>query len=196
MHNYYIIYKPYGMLSKFQREGKLTALKDLEYPFPKDVYPVGRLDSDSEGLLILTNDKSLNHKLLHPSYKHARTYLAQVDGQVTDEAIHKLENGMEISVEGKPHFTLPAKAEIISEPENIPDRMPPVRFRRNIPTSWIKLTLFEGKNRQVRRMTAMAGYPTLRLIRYSIENLMLGELKPGEVKEVEREEIYQKLKVK
>jgi 23S rRNA pseudouridine2457 synthase len=184
------------MLSKFQPEGKLQALKDLEYPFPKDVYPVGRLDSDSEGLLILTNDKSLNHKLLHPSHKHSRTYLAQVDGIITPEAAAQLEKGVEISVEGKAHFTLPAIVEIVPEPQNLPPRHPPVRIRKNLPTSWLKLTLFEGKNRQVRRMTAKVGFPTLRLIRVSIENLLLGDLQPGEVKELTQQEIYEKLKLR
>jgi 23S rRNA pseudouridine2457 synthase len=193
---YYIIYKPFNMLSKFQPEGKLKALKDLEYPFPKDVYPVGRLDSDSEGLLILSNDTSLNHKLLHPSHQHNRTYLAQVDGIITPEAAAELEKGVEISVEGKLYFTKPAKAELIAEPEDLPERMPPVRYRKSLPTSWLKLTLTEGKNRQVRRMTAKVGFPTLRLIRVSIENLELGTLQPGEVKELQKEEIYRLLKLR
>jgi 23S rRNA pseudouridine2457 synthase len=184
------------MLSKFTPEGKLKALRDIEFPFPKNVYPLGRLDSDSEGLLILTDDTALNHKLLHPKHEHKRTYLAQVDGIITPEAAQLLEKGIEISVEGKPHFTKPAKAELIEEPENLPERMPPVRYRKSLPTSWIKLTLTEGKNRQVRRMTAKVGFPTLRLIRISIEDLELENLQPGEVKEFEREEIYRLLKIK
>jgi 23S rRNA pseudouridine2457 synthase len=190
---YYIIYKPFNMLSKFTPEGKLRALRDIEFPFPRDVYPVGRLDSDSEGLLILTNDTALNHKLLHPKHGHERTYLVQVDGIVSEEAAQLLEKGIEISVEGKPHFTKPAKAELIEEPENLPERMPPVRYRKSLPTSWLKLTLTEGKNRQVRRMTAKVGFPTLRLIRISIGNLELGNLQPGQVKEYEGIEIYQLL---
>jgi 23S rRNA pseudouridine2457 synthase len=195
MTKYYIIYKPFNMLSQFQREGKLMALKDLEYPFPKDVYPVGRLDADSEGLLILSNDTSLNHKLLHPSHKHERVYLVQLDGVITAEAAKNLEEGVEISVEGTPYYTKPAKAELIKEPENLPERMPPVRYRKSLPTSWLKLTLTEGKNRQVRRMTAKVGFPTLRLIRLSIEDLQIDNLQPGEIKEMKKEEIFALLKL-
>jgi 23S rRNA pseudouridine2457 synthase len=185
-YKYFIIYKPFGMLSQFSKEGDKPTLADLGN-FPKDVYPVGRLDSDSEGLLILTNDKELNHRLLNPKFKHQRTYLAQVDGQVTPVAIEKLCSGVIITVDGKPHYTLPAKAVLLNQAPDLPERTPPVRFRKSIPTSWIELTLHEGKNRQVRKMTASVGFPTLRLVRIAIEDLMLGELKPGEVKEFQRD---------
>lgn len=189
-HKYYIIYKPYKMLSKFTPEGKLKGLAELDFNFPKDVYPVGRLDSDSEGLLLLSNDSSLNHKLLHPSQMHERTYFVQVDGIILPDALKQLEKGVEISVEGKQYFTKPAKAELIEEPEYLPERIPPVRYRKSLPTSWLKLTLTEGKNRQVRRMTAKVGFPTLRLIRFSIGELDFGNLGPGEVKEMGQSEIY------
>ena len=191
---YFVIYKPYRMLSQFKKDGKLPLLGEL-FNFPKDVYPVGRLDSDSEGLLILTNDKRLNYLLLDPSHKHERTYLVQVEGIVSNEALHILEKGVGISVEGKPHHTKPAKAEKCTEPGWLPARFPPVRFRKEKPTSFLKLTLYEGKNRQVRRMTAAVGFPTLRLVRISIENLRIGNMQPGEVIEFRRNELYKLLKI-
>lgn len=192
MYRYFIIYKPYGMLSQFSKEGNYATLADL-FDFPKDVYPLGRLDADSEGLLIITNDKNLNYKLLHPKFKHNRTYLAQVEGAIDNEAIEKLQKGVEININGQPHKTLPAKAKIINAPKEIEERNPPIRFRKNIPTSWIELSLAEGKNRQVRKMTAVVGYPTLRLIRIKIENLQLFPLKSGEVKEISKKQIYRLL---
>ncbi len=192
MYRYFIIHKPYGMLSQFTKEGNHATLADL-FDFPKDVYPVGRLDSDSEGLLIITNDKNLNYKLLNPKFKHYRTYLAQLDGAINIEAIEKLQKGVTININGKLHKTLPAKAKIIDTPKEIEDRNPPVRFRKNIPTSWIELSLTEGKNRQVRKMTAAVGFPTLRLIRVKIEKLSLFPLKSGEVKELQKEEVYRLL---
>lgn len=192
MYRYFIIHKPYGMLSQFSKEGNHATLADL-FNFPKDVYPVGRLDSDSEGLLIITNDKNLNYKLLQPKFKHYRTYLAQVDGAVDSEAIEKLQSGVSININGKLHKTLPAKAKMIDTPKEIEERNPPVRFRKNIPTSWIELSLTEGKNRQVRKMTAAVGFPTLRLIRIKIEKINLFPLKSGEVKELQKEEIYRLL---
>lgn len=189
------------MLSQFSPEGDHATIANLDFAFPKDVYPVGRLDSDSEGLLLLTNDKSINHKLLDPKFRHNRTYLAQVEGTFTEEAKKKLEKGVEISVDGKKYQTLPCRVELISSPEGralvgaLPERNPPIRFRKNIPTSWIKISLHEGKNRQVRKMTAVVGFPTLRLIRIAIEKILLGDLQPGEVREVDRKIVYEKLKL-
>ncbi len=183
------------MLSQFSREGEHKTLADLNFNFPKDVYPVGRLDSDSEGLLLLTNDKSLNHKLLDPKFKHNRTYLAQVEGIFSDEAKRKLERGVEISVDGKKYLTLRCKVEIVAEPK-LPERNPPIRYRKNIPTSFIKISLHEGKNRQVRKMTAAVAFPTLRLIRTAIEKIELGNLQPGEVRETKKEECYSLLSLK
>jgi 23S rRNA pseudouridine2457 synthase len=192
MYRYFIIHKPYGVLSQFSKEGNQATLADL-YDFPKDVYPVGRLDSDSEGLLILTNDKNLNYKLLNPKFKHLRTYWVQVDGAINNEAIEKLKSGITININGKQHKTLPAKVKIIEPPIEIEERNPPVRYRKNIPTSWIEISLTEGKNRQVRKMTAAVGFPTLRLIRIKIEQLSLFPLKSGEVKELQKQEIYRLL---
>ena len=180
---YFIIYKPFGMLSQFTKEGDHKTLANLNYSFPKDVYPVGRLDADSEGLLLLTNDKQVNHLLLDPKFKHNRTYLAQVEGTFSEEAKTKLEKGVSISVDGKEYKTLPSKIVLVNEPD-LPERNPPIRFRKNIPATWVEITLHEGKNRQVRKMTATVGYPTLRLVRVGIEKIALRKMIPGEVKEI------------
>ena len=191
---YYILYKPYLMLSQFSPEaGGKPTLADLNYHFPKDVYPVGRLDAESEGLLLLTSDKQLNHNLLEPSFGHERSYLVQVDGEITEEACKRLQSGMEIKLNDRMHKTLPAEVSLIKAPSWLRERVPPVRFRKNIPTSWIRLTLTEGKNHQVRKMTAKVGFPTLRLIRESIGNLKAEGLVPGTVKELKKEEVYKLL---
>lgn len=176
------------MLSQFSREGDKPTLADLNYPFAKDVYPVGRLDADSEGLLLLTNDKSLNHRLLDPKFRHLRTYYVQVEGNVTDEAIRHLTAGVTISVDGL-YQTLPARIERLAEP-TLPPRNPPIRFRASIPTSWLAVTLHEGKNRQVRKMTAAVGFPTLRLVRWAIETLTADAMRPAEVREVAASELF------
>lgn len=174
--------KPYRVLSQFTPEGDKETLADYLRDIPKDVYPIGRLDYDSEGLLLLTNDKDLNHKLTEPKFAHSRTYLVQVDGDITDEAIRKLKSGVMISVNGKHYTTKPAHAEKLDGEPGIPPRTPPVRYRANIPTSWITLTLTEGKNRQVRKMTAAVGFPTLRLMRHKIGKLSVKGIEPGTYK--------------
>lgn len=180
---YFIINKPYGVLSQFTDSGGRNTLKDL-YNFPKDVYPIGRLDMDSEGLLILTNDKSLTDYLLNPKHKHEKEYYVQVEGIPAKEALKKLEQG--VVIENKK--TLPAKAKLINDP-NFPPRVPPIRERKNIPTSWISLTITEGRNRQVRKMTAAVGFPTLRLVRVRIKNISMENLKSGEVRVLTNKEI-------
>ena len=198
MSRYFIIYKPYEMLSQFSKEGNHKTLADLKFDFPKDVYPVGRLDADSEGLLLLTNDKSINHKLLDPKFRHKRTYLAQVEGIFSEEAKRKIENGVSISVDGQKYQTLPCKVLLLTSRNgggqegaaSLPPRNPPIRFRKNIPTSWIELCLEEGKNRQVRKMTAAVGFPTLRLVRTRIEKLSAEKFFSGEVMEIKKEECY------
>lgn len=192
---YFVIYKPYGVLSQFSAEGDKPGLGEL-FDFPKDVYPVGRLDADSEGLLILTNDKQLNHHLLNPRFNHWRTYWAQVDGSITQAACSQLEKGVTIKVNKSDYRTMPAQAQMINEPEGLPERVPPVRYRKEIPTTWLALSLQEGKNRQVRRMTAAVGFPTLRLIRASIESLQLNGMQSGEVKELQAETLYSLLNIK
>lgn len=178
-YKYYAAYKPYGMLTQFtDGEGRKT-LSDL-YPFPKDVYAVGRLDMDSEGLILLTNDKKVNSFLLKPENGHEREYLVQVEGIPDRDALKKLETG--VIIEGRK--TLPARAKLLITPPEVPERIPPIRERKTIPVSWITLSLVEGKNRQVRKMTASAGYPTLRLIRIRIGKILLGNMQPGEVREI------------
>lgn len=183
-YHYFLIYKPYGMLSQFTGEVGDSVLGDL-YEFPKDVYPVGRLDKDSEGLLVLTNDNKTKHQLLDPNSKKPKTYWVQVDGAITDEAIEKLSNGsIIISHKGKKHQVAPASCQKI-QPPNLPERSKPVRYRKNIPTSWISLTLTEGKNRQVRKMTAAVGFPTLRLIRVAVAGQKIEQMQPGDVIEID-----------
>ncbi|WP_017731884.1 pseudouridine synthase [Nafulsella turpanensis] len=193
-HRYFIIYKPFGILSQFSAEGGKEGLGSL-FEFPKEVYPVGRLDADSEGLLILTNDKSLNSRLLHPQQKHWRTYFVQVDGAITSEALKKLEQGVTIKINKKEYHTRPSVASLLSSEPMLPERNPPIRFRKEIPTSWLSLSLQEGKNRQVRRMTAAVGFPTLRLVRVRIEALSIDGMLSGEVKELNREELFMQLKM-
>jgi 23S rRNA pseudouridine2457 synthase len=191
---YYLIYKPYLMLSQFSREGDKPTLADLAFDFPLDVYPVGRLDADSEGLLLLTSDKQLNHRLLNPKFRHNRTYYVQVDGALTDEACQQLSDGVTISVDGKQYATLPANAEPLAEPY-LPDRNPPIRYRASIPTSWLAISLHEGKNRQVRKMTAAVGFPTLRLVRWAIEGFTAEDMQPGDVRELSRSEVMRGLRL-
>ena len=192
MHRYFIIYKPYLVLSQFtSSEGKQT-LKAF-FNVPPDVYPVGRLDYDSEGLLILTNDASLNHRLLNPSFAHEREYWVQVDGDIHEKALQELRSGVSITVDGTKYRTRTAKAARFANTPPVPDRNPPIRFRKEIPTSWIKLVLTEGKNRQVRKMTAQTGFPTLRLIRYRIGGITLDGLLPGEMREMNKNDIYTRL---
>ena len=180
---YFILNKPYGVLSQFSDKENRITLSSL-HNFPSDVYPVGRLDMDSEGLLIITNDKSLTDYLLNPKNKHEREYFVQVEGIPSENDLQKLRNGIIL----KDGLTLPAKAKIIDEPDFQP-RVPPIRERKNIPTSWLSLTLIEGRNRQVRRMTSAIGFPTLRLVRVRINKLFLNEMKIGDVKELQMKEV-------
>lgn len=193
MKSYYAVYKPYGVLSQFSAEGKRDTLASLG-SFPRDVYPVGRLDADSEGLLILTNDKSLNSRLLEPSRRHQRVYFVQVDGEITPDGIENLKSGPTLRIKGKVYKSKPCNAKKIAPP-NLPERNPPVRFRKNIPTSWVEMRLTEGKNRQVRKMTAAVGFPTLRLVRWSIEDLSIEDFSVGEVKSYSYKEIKKLLKL-
>ncbi|WP_162342354.1 pseudouridine synthase [Cyclobacterium salsum] len=192
-YRYFVVYKPFGMLSQFSgEEDTLAALGD----FPSDVYPVGRLDKDSEGLLLLTNDTKLNHLLLDPHHGHERTYWVQVEGDISEEALRQLQRGITITIKGKPYKTSGASAIALPDAESLlPSRVPPIRFRKNVSDSWIALSLKEGKNRQVRRMTAAVGFPTLRLVRWAIESLTIQGFQPGEVRSLEQEEIYEFLKI-
>lgn len=192
MPRYFIIYKPYQVLSQFSAEGKKQTLTDF-FSVPPDVYPVGRLDYDSEGLLILTNDTTLNHRLLNPMFAHTREYWVQVEGAISTGAIEQLKTGVDITIANKSYHTRKCEAIIMDGEPNVSERNPPVRFRKHIPTSWISLTLTEGKNRQVRKMTATVGHPTLRLIRFRIERLSVSSFQPGEIRELSKPDVYSAL---
>ncbi len=173
--------KPYGVLCQFTDPDGRPTLAD--YVPQKDVYAAGRLDHDSEGLLLLTDDGGLAHRLTDPRHKQAKTYLVQVEREISDEALAQLRRGVTLN-DGP---TLPATAERTAEPDWLWPRDPPVRYRKSVPTSWLRIGLREGRNRQVRRMTAAVGFPTLRLIRERIGTYALDRLAPGELR-VLREE--------
>ena len=170
--------KPYGVLSQFTPEGRWQGLRDhLALP---DVYAAGRLDADSEGLLILTDDGPTQARIADPKHKLPKTYWAQVEGAPAEADLEPLRRGVDLG----DFVTRPATARVIAEPPGLWQRTPPIRFRANIPTAWIELTIAEGKNRQVRRMTAKVGFPTLRLIRASVGEWTLNGLQPGQWKEL------------
>ena len=192
MFRYFIIYKPYQTLSQFTSALNKKTLADY-FSVPKNVYPVGRLDEDSEGLLILTNDAKLNHRLLDPSFEHVREYWVEVEGEIPDAAITQMQQGLQLNIKEKIELTKPCVVHVFDEAPTVAERNPPVRYRANINTSWIKIILKEGKNRQVRKMTAHVGFPTLRLIRYRIEKIKLNDMQPGAMIELSQKSIYKKL---
>ncbi len=176
-------HKPYGVLSQFTPDG--SPHRPLaEYAFPPGVYPLGRLDAESEGLLLLSDEPALNARLLHPTRGHQRTYWAQVERVPTPEALAQLERGVVIG--GRQ--TLPCRACLLDPQPEMPARVPPIRFRKNVPEAWLALELVEGKNHQVRRMTAAVGHPTLRLVRVRIGQFELGALEPGRWRELSSSE--------
>jgi 23S rRNA pseudouridine2457 synthase len=167
--------KPFGVLSQFSGEGDHDTL--ASFITIKDVYPAGRLDKDSEGLLLLTDSGTLQHRISHPKRKMLKTYWVQVEGKVNEQAILQLRGGVLL----KDGMTKPSQAKVINAPV-LWEREPPIRVRKNIPTSWLELSISEGKNRQIRRMTATTGFPTLRLVRRQVGQWQLGDLEPGEMK--------------
>lgn len=170
--------KPYGVLSQFTPEGRWRGLKDyIDIP---GIYVAGRLDADSEGLLLLTNDGKLQARISDPRYKMEKTYWVQVEGEPDEAALEQLRRGVQLN-DGP---TLPARAQRMGAPTNLWERDPPVRFRQSIPTSWVELVIREGRNRQVRRMTAAVGFPTLRLVRAAIGPYTLEGLAPGTLRDV------------
>lgn len=186
-YRYLLFYKPYDVLTQFTdsstEAGLRKTLKDyIQIP---DVYPVGRLDRDSEGLLLLTNDGKLQHRWSHPRFAHPRTYWVQVERIPTEAALKQLQAGVEI----QDYRTRPCQVERLSEEPVLPPREPPIRFRKNVPTAWLEMTLTEGRNRQVRRMTAAVGFSTLRLVRVAIGHLGIDGLEPGRWRELTEAEL-------
>lgn len=184
----YRFWKPYNVLTKFtDAEGRPTLADYIDVP---KIYAAGRLDMDSEGLLLLTDSGALQHRLSDPKFEHPKTYWAQVERIPDDAALERLRAGVELSDSGKLWRTKPAQARLIDAPD-IPERPVPIRYRANIPTAWLELTITEGKNRQVRRMTAAVGYPTLRLVRWAIGSITLAGLQPGQYQPLTKSEVEQ-----
>jgi len=198
-YRYILLYKPYNVLCQFtdaeQPQRNLQAveaaidppvrqtLKDY-VPIP-DIYPVGRLDQDSEGLLLLTNDGKFQHQLINPKFHHPRTYWVQVERVPDELALEQLRRGVVI----QDYRTRPAQVRLLDLEPALPPRNPPIRFRKQVPTAWLEITLTEGRNRQVRRMTASVGFPTLRLVRVGIANLRLNDLQPGQWRDLSAAEL-------
>ncbi len=186
-YRYLLFHKPYDVLCQFTDDGAIAqprrTLKDY-VPVP-DVYPVGRLDRDSEGLLLLTNHGSLQHRLSDPKFQHPRTYWVQVERVPDAAALTQLRQG--VMIQG--YRTRPATVTLLAEGPALPPRDPPIRFRKTVPTAWLELTLTEGRNRQVRRMTAAVNFPTLRLVRVAIAHLQLDDLAPGQWRELTSAEL-------
>jgi len=180
---YIVFNKPYGVLSQFSGKDRTLSA----YISVPGVYPVGRLDRDSEGLLLLTDDGALQRRLSDPRFAHPRTYWAQVEHIPGEPALQRLRQGLNI----QGYRTRPAQVRLLQEEPDLPGRNPPIRFRKNVPTAWLELILVEGRNRQVRRMTAAVGHPTLRLVRVAIGQLTLAGLRPGRWREVTTTELLQ-----
>lgn len=178
---YILFHKPYGIISQFS--GERQNLRDF-IPI-KNIYPCGRLDHDSEGLMLLTDDGALQHRLTDPRFQHPRAYWVQVERIPDEAALRQLGQG--VMIQGQ--RTLPAKVSLLAAEPNLPPREPPIRFRKSVPTAWIEITLIEGRNRQVRRMTAAIGHPTLRLVRVAIGDLLLHDLAPGKWRTLTGQEI-------
>lgn len=187
---YLVFNKPFRVLCQFTQGAEHSGTERstlADYIKVPGVYPVGRLDFDSEGMLFLTNDGPWQQRLTHPKFEHPRTYWVQVEGEASEAALEPLRQGLKI----QDYCTRPATAKLIAEPATIPPRNPAVRFRKHIPTSWLEITLTEGRNRQIRRMTAAIGLPTLRLIRMAIGELWLHQLPVGEWRDLTRYELSQ-----
>jgi 23S rRNA pseudouridine2457 synthase len=182
---YLLFNKPYGVLTQFSDASANPRPTLKDYVSITHVYPVGRLDRDSEGLLLLTNHGTLQHRLSDPQFGHPRTYWVQVEGTPDAVALESLRQG--VTIQG--YQTLPARVQTLISPPEIPPRDPPIRVRQSIPTHWLEMTLTQGRNRQVRRMTAAVGLPTLRLIRVAIAHLTLAGLAPGQWRHLSKSEV-------
>jgi 23S rRNA pseudouridine2457 synthase len=190
---YYAIHKPYGMLSQFTPEAGHRTISEV-FAFPRDVYPVGRLDLDSEGLLLLTNDTALNKLLLDPANKKNKTYAVLTEGLPDGEAIKKLEAGVIINNKGVAYKTRPSKVQVL-DLVKFEERVPPVNYTKHHTHTWMQIIISEGKNRQVRKMFAAVGHPVLRLIRTAIEDLTLEDIGQGKFREYSRDACYRLLHI-
>ena len=184
---YILFYKPYNVLCQFTDDSASPRPTLKEYIEIPDIYSVGRLDFDSEGLLLLTNDGQLKHHLIDPQFEHSRTYWVQVEKVPTEAALQQLRDG--VTIQG--YQTKPALVKLLDTEPDLPPRDPPIRVRTNIPTSWLEMKLTEGKNRQVRKMTAAVGFPTLRLVRVAIAHLRLDNLAVGQWRELTAQELQE-----
>jgi 23S rRNA pseudouridine2457 synthase len=191
---YFVIYKPYKMVSQFVSSHKVRLLCDLGYDFPEGTHAIGRLDNDSEGLLILTTDKSLTAKLMHPDRKRSKRYVVQVEKVVTEEKLNLLRSGVDILVKGRgTYHTKECEVNIIEKPDYLPPRGH--EFREDLPQSWLEFILKEGKNRQIRKMCSAVRHDCKRLIRTHIEDLDIIGMQSGEVKELPQQEFFSKLHI-
>ena len=191
---YFIIYKPYKMVSQFVSPDNVNLLGDLNYDFPEGIHAIGRLDNNSEGLLILTTNKKVTALLFQGEVPHKRTYLVQVEKHVTPERLLQLQTGVEIRIKGGDYYTtLPSDVTIVEKPKDLPTRGHD--YREDLPHTWLLISLTEGKYHQIRKMVSNVYHHCKRLIRVSIEDLELGDLQPGEVRELEEEEFFRKLKI-
>lgn len=191
---YFILNKPYKMVSQFVSPDKVNLLGDIDFEWPEGTHAIGRLDNNSEGLLILTTNKRVTKLLFESETPHKRTYLVQVERVVTPERLHQLRTGIEIRVKGGSYYTtVPCEVEIVEKPKDLHKRGH--EFREDLPHTWLTITLTEGKYHQIRKMVSSVYHHCKRLIRLSIEDLELGDLQPGCVKEIEEEEFFRKLKI-
>lgn len=191
---YFVINKPYKMVSQFVSPDNVNLLGDLDFDFPEGTHAIGRLDNNSEGLLILTTNKRVTKLLFESSTPHKRTYLVQLERIMTPETLHKLRTGISIRIKGGGYYTTsPCEVDIVEKPASLHKR--DHEFREDLPQTWIRMTLTEGKYHQIRKMVSEVYHPCKRLIRTSIENLELGDLQPGKVREIEENDFFEKLKI-
>ncbi|NSL86332.1 pseudouridine synthase [Chitinophaga solisilvae] len=193
-HRYFVIYKPFDMVSQFVSPDKVNLLCDLDYPFPEGTHAVGRLDNHSEGLLLLTTNKKVTRLLFQSEVPHRRTYLVKVKGAMSGETLQRLRHGVPIRIDGgEEYVTTPCHIEITQKPVTIAERS--FELPANAPHTWLLITLTEGKYHQVRKMVGAVKHRCQRLIRVSIEDMTLGNLQPGEVREVPEQEFFELLKI-
>lgn len=193
-HRYFILNKPYNMVSQFVSTHDVVLLGDLDFDFPAGTHAIGRLDNNSEGLLLLTTNKKVTRLLFQDTVPHSRTYLVQVKNKVSEESLQQLRTGISIKIKGgEAYTTAPCKVLVMGEPANLFSSG--YELRKNVPCTWLQITLTEGKYHQVRKMVAAIHHPCKRLIRTSIENIELGDMKPGEVREITGEDFFRKLRI-